>query len=286
MVSPRRSSWICPRQRRPHDVGGRRYRRLVVARALDVVFPPRCAGCGDGPWPFCGRCLTALEVLAPPWCERCGRPPRAVERCDDCPPSPVSVARAPFVYAGPARAAIHRLKFSGWRSVAAALADAMVAIDPPAADAVTWVPLARRRLAERGYDQARALAGAVGEQAAPARRSAARDARSRPRRRPGVPAMSVVSRCVARSNRSAGRRRGPASRDPRRRRPDDRVPPPRRAPRRSCAPACARSRCSRRRARSLRSGAVPILERALVRVCGCPGIFPGSRRQPRAKRPT
>jgi predicted amidophosphoribosyltransferase len=74
----------------------------------------------------------------------------------------VSVARAPFVYAGPARAAIHRLKFSGWRSVAAALADAMVAIDPPAADAVTWVPLARRRLAERGYDQARALAGAVG----------------------------------------------------------------------------------------------------------------------------
>jgi predicted amidophosphoribosyltransferase len=54
------------------------------------------------------------------------------------------------------------LKFSGWRSVAAALADAMVAIGPPAAEAVTWVPLARRRLAERGYDQARALAGAVG----------------------------------------------------------------------------------------------------------------------------
>jgi predicted amidophosphoribosyltransferase len=46
--------------------------------------------------------------------------------------------------------------------VAAALADAMVAVGPPAADAVTWVPLARRRLAERGYDQARVLAGAVG----------------------------------------------------------------------------------------------------------------------------
>jgi predicted amidophosphoribosyltransferase len=71
-------------------------------------------------------------------------------------------ARAPFLYAGPARAAIIRLKFSGWRSVAAALADAMVAVGPPSADAVTWVPLARRRLAERGYDQARALAVAVG----------------------------------------------------------------------------------------------------------------------------
>jgi ComF family protein len=74
----------------------------------------------------------------------------------------VSVARSPFLYAGPARAAIHRLKFSGWRSVAAALADSMVAVDPPTADAVTWVPLARRRLAERGFDQARALASAVG----------------------------------------------------------------------------------------------------------------------------
>ena len=46
--------------------------------------------------------------------------------------------------------------------MASALADAMVAAGPPAADAVTWVPLARRRLAERGYDQARALAVAVG----------------------------------------------------------------------------------------------------------------------------
>ncbi len=46
--------------------------------------------------------------------------------------------------------------------MASALADAMVAAGAPAADAVTWVPLARRRLAERGYDQARALAVAVG----------------------------------------------------------------------------------------------------------------------------
>jgi predicted amidophosphoribosyltransferase len=45
--------------------------------------------------------------------------------------------------------------------VAAALAAAMVAVELPPADAVTWVPLARRRLAERGFDQARALAVAV-----------------------------------------------------------------------------------------------------------------------------
>lgn len=152
------------------------------------MFPPRCAGCGTGSWPFCEGCRYALQALGPPWCERCGRPgPVAVERCRDCPPPPVSVARSPFLYAGPARAAIHRLKFSGWRSVAAALADAMVAVGTPTADAITWVPLARRRLAERGYDQARALAGAVGARLGlPVLRLARRSVATGPQaRRPG-----------------------------------------------------------------------------------------------------
>jgi predicted amidophosphoribosyltransferase len=40
----------------------------------------------------------------------------------------------------------------------------MVAVWPPSADTevVTWVPLSRRRAAERGFDQARALAEAIG----------------------------------------------------------------------------------------------------------------------------
>lgn len=42
-----------------------------------------------------------------------------------------------------------------------ALAAAVAALGPPPADAVTWVPLARRRRAERGFDQARVLARAL-----------------------------------------------------------------------------------------------------------------------------
>ncbi|HEX6843791.1 MAG TPA: phosphoribosyltransferase family protein [Actinomycetota bacterium] len=89
-------------------------------------------------------------------------------------------ARAPFRYRGPARLAIHRLKFSGWRDVAAAIAEAIAASPGglPPVDVVTWVPLARRRLAERGYDQARALAVALG-------------------RRLDVPAAALVRRTVA-----------------------------------------------------------------------------------------
>ena len=132
-------------------------------RALDAIYPRSCAGCGTGAWPFCASCVRDLRPLAPPWCERCGSPSLlAVPVCRDCPPPSLDSARAAFVYDGPARRAVHRLKFSGWRDVSTAMADAMATVAPPAAaDVVTWVPLARGRRAERGYDQARALAVAL-----------------------------------------------------------------------------------------------------------------------------
>ncbi|HTG48409.1 MAG TPA: double zinc ribbon domain-containing protein [Actinomycetota bacterium] len=134
----------------------------MLGPLLDVVFPRRCAGCAHGPWPFCDRCRDALVPLAPPWCRRCGSPVAGdVDGCADCPPPPLRSARAPFLYDGPARQAVHRLKFSGWRDVGPALAAAIAACDPPPVDAVTWVPLARRRLADRGYDQARVLANGL-----------------------------------------------------------------------------------------------------------------------------
>jgi ComF family protein len=138
----------------------------MLGRVLDTLFPRTCAGCGGGPWPFCEECQLGLEVLAPPWCARCGRPwPLPVSTCPDCPPPAVASARAAFVFTGPARRAIHRLKYRGWRGVGAALAAAMVLGGPlPHTDVITWVPLARRRLAERGYDQARLLATEAGRQ--------------------------------------------------------------------------------------------------------------------------
>jgi ComF family protein len=151
----------------------------ALGRAIDVLFPRACAGCGAGPWPFCSGCAAQLVPLGPPWCRRCGRPmPSDVDGCGDCPPAPITSARAAFAYRGPARSAVHRLKFSGWRGVGDALAAAVAALDPPPADAVTWVPLASRRRAERGFDQARVLARALA-------------------RRLDVPAVAVVRRTTA-----------------------------------------------------------------------------------------
>jgi predicted amidophosphoribosyltransferase len=73
-----------------------------------------------------------------------------VASCRNCPPVTIDVARAPFLYDGPARRALHRLKFAGWRGVAEALAAAMVTVDPLPADCVTWIPLSPRRRAARG----------------------------------------------------------------------------------------------------------------------------------------
>ena len=133
---------------------------------LDVVFPPRCAGCGAPDWPFCDACRRGLRVLMPPWCERCGvpTPGGTVARCGECPPEAIARARAAFVFEGPARASVHRLKYRGVRGVGRALGAAMATCVPSGADVVTGVPLTRRRKAERGFDQARVLAATVGRE--------------------------------------------------------------------------------------------------------------------------
>lgn len=160
----------------------------------EIVFPRRCAGCARGPWPFCERCRGAIRALAPPWCERCGHPwPRSVPTCPACPPPPIAGARAPFVYAGPVSAAVRRLKFSGWRDVAPALARAVVTMELPLVDVVTWVPLARRRRGERGYDQARALARAIARELdTPAARLLRRRIATAPQARRSAPERLVA----------------------------------------------------------------------------------------------
>jgi ComF family protein len=130
---------------------------------LDLLFPVRCAGCRAGPWPFCDACRSTLVAFTPPWCVRCGVPlERYDDACPECLPYVLSRTRSAFLFDGAARSAIHRLKFSGWRPVAAALAGSMAAVaDGFATDhVVTWVPLSRRRRASRGFDQAELLARA------------------------------------------------------------------------------------------------------------------------------
>lgn len=155
---------------------------------LDLVFPARCAACAaPGGWPLCHACAGDVGVITSPWCERCGRPwAAAVAECTDCPPPFVDRARAPFLYDGPVADAIKGMKFAGVHGLARHLAAAMALIAADIeVDAITWVPLSRRRRGRRGFDQAEILVRALARhRPEPVRRLLVRtrDARSQARR--------------------------------------------------------------------------------------------------------
>lgn len=134
-----------------------------------MVDEPPCRFCG-GPAeqaPVCRACRADL-----PWnrcaCPCCALPTPTGEACPDClaAPPPVSRTVAPFVFAPPIAQLIHRLKYNrelaDVRWLAAALAEHRQRLDAPLPEQLLPVPLHRRRLWQRGYNQAQVLATALG----------------------------------------------------------------------------------------------------------------------------
>jgi ComF family protein len=132
---------------------------LVYGTLLGRLLPTRCPGCGSrAPVALCSPCRAELAEIASP-CRRCGLDLPAAE-------CPLATARwhctrvlAPYAYAEPLQRHIQALKFGGRRSVGRMLGelllDHVVASGAAAAiDVLVAVPLHRRRLIERGYNQA------------------------------------------------------------------------------------------------------------------------------------
>jgi competence protein ComFC len=135
--------------------------------ALDLLFPRWCIGCGREGDYICRACRQHLPVITPPICPVCGRPQSRGILCDDCSQAPTRIdgIRAPFVFDGIIRQAIHELKYRNLRALAPLLAgwlyDYLVA-NPLPADVLVPVPLHRKRLRDRGYNQSALLAGGLG----------------------------------------------------------------------------------------------------------------------------
>ena len=123
----------------------------VVDWLLDMIYPPRCA--------FCRRLLSGREKGV---CRFC-RPKlpyvpadgqvqhfRNVDKC-----------LSPLYYHGSVKDSLHRYKFGGATAYADIYSEFIVkCIDENqiSCDSITWVPLSRRRLRRRGYDQSELLA--------------------------------------------------------------------------------------------------------------------------------
>ncbi len=151
-----------------------RVRHWLVEPLFSVLFPPRCAGCGDFETYLCDSCRSTLEPIGLDGCPRCGEPgPRALlrGRCARCLDKSVSyaAARGAFRHEGPARRLVAEFKFGGQPVLGRimgelaypAFSGLLSSLASPDRLAVTWVPCHRSAQRERGYNQAEVLARAL-----------------------------------------------------------------------------------------------------------------------------
>jgi len=132
-----------------------------------LFFPRRCCCCGKVVPPgdeICADCLAAVSKIAEPACRHCGR---GIAECV-CREHKnfYSAVASPFYYEGPARNCIRRLKFSGKTGCAQFLGREMAraaqaAFGDKAIDIAAFVPMSKKEIKARGYNQSRYLAQAV-----------------------------------------------------------------------------------------------------------------------------
>ncbi|HUR16090.1 MAG TPA: ComF family protein [Candidatus Limnocylindrales bacterium] len=128
--------------------------------ALDLLLPPKCPGCGTEGEAICAGCRTLMQRrLDEPAGVPIGLPTRQpaglvqLEWC--CPMN------------GPARAAIHALKYDGERRLVDQLSKLMAArwrVAGIGGELLVPVPVHAARRRERGFDQAELLARQLGRE--------------------------------------------------------------------------------------------------------------------------
>lgn len=134
---------------------------------LDFALPPRCSGCGsivDQVDTFCAECWKNIEFLGPGGCEQCGQPLEATDAglCAACLARPPRMQRmrAAVVYDDVSRAIVLRFKYGRKVALAKAMARYMAPLIGllPDGSVLVPVPLHRRRLWQRGFNQSALLA--------------------------------------------------------------------------------------------------------------------------------
>ncbi|WP_179131316.1 ComF family protein [Candidatus Entotheonella palauensis] len=145
---------------------------------LDFILPPFCCVCEASttgapiPW-VCRTCWDNIPYIKPPLCHQCGAPFAAppegiaspLHRCETClshPPA-FAQARAVGLYHGTLQHIIHVMKYRSVYGLNRPLAQLLhhqfaACWTPISIDVLVPVPLHRRRLWQREFDQALALA--------------------------------------------------------------------------------------------------------------------------------
>lgn len=138
-----------------------------------LLFPPSCLECGrivSAPGTFCGGCWPQLRSIEEPVCPVLGTPfamemgPGIVSAEALADPPAFDRARAAVAHDGPARSLASGLKYRGRTDLARWMAQWMVRAGGELimdADVIVAVPLHRRRLLSRRFNQSAELARAL-----------------------------------------------------------------------------------------------------------------------------
>lgn len=146
-----------------------------AAALLSGLYPSTCPVCkkpSDNPLyaPVCKNCWNSIQKYTGPACGICAAPlvSEYSVTCSECllhKPAFSSVENF-GIYSETLREAIHILKFSGLKRLAKPLGRFLSELRMPEADGIVPVPLTKKSLRQRGFNQtlllARALSGTCG----------------------------------------------------------------------------------------------------------------------------
>jgi ComF family protein len=139
----------------------------MLNKFLNILFPEICPICQrpaseHKTAPVCTDCWQSIRPYTGPKCRKCGRPltSDASIICGDClQDGPAFESAGSFgLYEGALRKAINLLKYHNVIRLSKPLSDILLQIEIPRVDAVLPVPLYKKRLRQREFNQSALIA--------------------------------------------------------------------------------------------------------------------------------
>ncbi len=141
------------------------YLKKLFVQILRQIYPDRCPVCDRVLYEghICRPCRSRLTYVRQPVCYSCGKPLQNTvqEYCSDCAKGhhKFSQGRAVFVYQGAMRGILYRYKYSNRRDYTEFFAQEAAGmyrewVERHGIELVVPVPLSKKRMRRRGYNQA------------------------------------------------------------------------------------------------------------------------------------
>ncbi len=144
----------------------------TLETAITFLYPAQCRVCekqlGLESVPYmCETCWHDIPLIEPPWCEMCGIP-NTEDVCNECAttPPPYGKLRTIAFYESALQQAVHLFKFEKRTSLAKPLAQLTIEHFPDDCDIAEYdfilpIPIHKKRLRERGFNQATLIANEI-----------------------------------------------------------------------------------------------------------------------------